>query len=193
MILSKKNQKLLFSLVIALLWTLFVPKDIGQEKPNEAQIAVTEIASNSANTNVKINVENLQKVKVLRVIDGDTIELENGQKVRYIGIDTPETVDPRRDSQCFGKEASLYNKTLVEGKEIYLEKDISQTDRYGRLLRYIYLEENGISINEQLVKEGYAVASSYPPDIKYQEKLRLTEQEARNNQKGLWQEGVCSI
>lgn len=193
MILSKKNQKLLFSLVIALLWTLFVPKDIGQEKPNEAQIAVTEIASNSANTNVKINVENLQKVKVLRVIDGDTIELENGQKVRYIGIDTPETVDPRRDLQCFGKEASLYNKTLVEGKEIYLEKDISQTDRYGRLLRYIYLEENGISINEQLVKEGYAVASSYPPDIKYQEKLRLTEQEARNNQKGLWQEGVCSI
>lgn len=193
MILSKKNQKLLFSLVIALLWTLFVPKDIGQEKPNEAQIAVTEIASNSANTNVKINVENLQKVKVLRVIDGDTIELENGQKVRYIGIDTPETVDPRRDLQCFGKEASLYNKTLVEGKEIYLEKDISQTDRYGRLLRYIYLEENGISINEQLVKEGYAVASSYPPDIKYQEKLRLIEQEARNNQKGLWQEGVCSI
>lgn len=193
MILSKKNQKLFFSLVVALLWTLFVPKDIGQEKPNEAQIAVTEIASNSANTNVKINVENLQKVKVLRVIDGDTIELENGQKVRYIGIDTPETVDPRRDPQCFGKEASSYNKTLVEGKEIYLEKDISQTDRYGRLLRYIYLEENGISINEQLVKEGYAVASSYPPDIKYQEKLRLTEQEARNNQKGLWQEGVCSI
>ena len=193
MILSKKNQKLLFSLVIALLWTLFVPKDIGQEKPNEAQIAVTEIASNSANTNVKINVENLQKVKVLRVIDGDTIELESGQKVRYIGIDTPETVDPRRDPQCFGQEASLQNKKLVEGKDIYLEKDISQTDKYGRLLRYIYLEENEISINEQLIKEGYAVASSYPPDIKYQEKLKTAEQEARDNQKGLWREGVCSI
>jgi len=189
MILSKKNQKLLFSLVIALLWTLFVPKDIGQEKPNEVQNTVAEIASDSAQTSLR----NLQKVKVSRVIDGDTIELENGQKVRYIGIDTPETVDPRRDPQCFGQEASLQNKKLVEGKEIYLEKDISQTDKYGRLLRYIYLEENDISINEQLVREGYAVASNYPPDIKYQEKLRLAEQEARTNQKGLWQENVCSL
>lgn len=189
MILSKKNQKLLISLVVILLWTIFVPKEIGQEQPNEVQITTSEIASDSAN----INKENLQKVRVLRVIDGDTIELEGGQKVRYIGIDTPETVDPRRDPQCFGKEASLRNKELVENKEIYLEKDISETDRYGRLLRYIYLEENGISINEKLVKEGYAAASSYPPDIKYQEKLKAAEQEARNNQKGLWQEGVCSI
>lgn len=189
MILNKKNKKLLFSLAIVLLWTLFVPKKIGQEKPNEVQITTTQIASDSAN----ITTENLQKARVLRVIDGDTIELASGQKVRYIGIDTPETVDPRRDLQCFGKEASSYNKTLVEGKEIYLEKDVSQTDRYGRLLRYIYLEENGISINEQLVKEGYAMASSYPPDIKYQEKFRLAEQKARNNQKGLWQDGVCSL
>ncbi|MBU1033918.1 thermonuclease family protein [Patescibacteria group bacterium] len=189
MILSKKNQKLLISLVVILLWTIFVPKDIGQEQPNEVQNAPVEIASDSAST----DKENLQKVKVLRVVDGDTIELEGGQKVRYIGIDTPETVDPRRDPQCFGKEASLRNKTLVEGKEIYLEKDISEIDRYGRLLRYIYLEENGISINEQLVQEGYAVASSYAPDIKYQEKFKTAEQKARDNQKGLWQEGLCSI
>lgn len=189
MILSKKNQKLLISLVAVLLWTLFVPKEIGQEKPNEVQNTPIEIASDSVNLAKK----NLQQVKVLRVIDGDTIELESGQKVRYIGIDTPETVDPRRDPQCFGKEASSYNKELVEGKEIYLEKDVSETDRYGRLLRYIYLEENDISINEQLVREGYAVASSYPPDVKHQEKFRLAEQEARNNQKGLWQEGVCSL
>jgi micrococcal nuclease len=189
MILSKKNQKLLISLVVILLWTIFVPKDIGQEQPNEVQITPVEIASNSANT----KKENLQKVKVSRVVDGDTIELENGQKVRYIGIDTPETVDPRRDPQCFGKEASLRNKELVENKEVYLEKDVSETDRYGRLLRYIYVEENGVSVNEQLVKEGYAAASSYPPDVKYQEKFRIAEQEARNNQKGLWQEGLCSI
>ena len=96
MILSKKNQKLLVSLVIVLIWIIFVPKSINQEQPNEAQITTTEIASGSAN----ISKENLQKVKVLRVIDGDTIELENGQKVRYIGIDTPETVDPRHDPQC---------------------------------------------------------------------------------------------
>lgn len=189
MILSKKNQKLLISLVVVLLWTLFVPKDIGQEIPNEAQITNTEIASNSAS----VTTETLQKAKVSRVIDGDTIELESGQKVRYIGIDTPETVDPRRNPQCFGKEASLRNQELVENKEVYLEKDVSETDRYGRLLRYVYLEENGISINEQLVKEGYAATSSYPPDIKYQEKLKVAEQEARDNQKGLWQEGVCLL
>lgn len=189
MILSKKNKKLLISLVIVLLWTIFVPKEIGQEIPNKVQIIPTEVASDSA----ELAKENLEKAKVARVIDGDTIELEGGQKVRYIGIDTPETVDPRRDPQCFGQEASLQNKQLVEGQEIYLEKDVSETDRYGRLLRYIYLEANGNSINEQLVREGYAVASSYPPDIKYQEKFRLAEQEARNDQRGLWQEGVCPL
>lgn len=189
MTLSKKNKKLLISLVIVLLWTIFVPTDIGQEIPNETQSSSAEVASDSAT----INTRNLQKVKVLRVVDGDTIEIEGGQKLRYIGVDTPETVDPRRDPQCFGKEASLYNKTLAEGKEVYLEKDVSETDRYGRLLRYVYLEENDISVNEQLVKEGYAVASSYPPDIKYQEQFKMAEQEARNNQKGLWQEGNCPI
>lgn len=189
MILSKKKQKLLISLVVFLLWTIFVPKEIGQKQPNEVQITPTEIASDST----ELAKGNLQKAKVVRVIDGDTIELEDGQKVRYIGIDTPETVDPRRDPQCFGQEASAQNKKLVEGKEIYLEKDVSETDRYGRLLRYIYLEENGISINEKLVKEGYAAASSYPPNLKYQEKFKAAEQEARNNHKGLWQEGVCSI
>jgi micrococcal nuclease len=131
MILSKRNQKLLISLVIILLWTFFVPKEISQEQPNEAQITPTEITSDSA----ELVKGNLQKAKVVRVIDGDTIELEDGKKVRYIGIDTPETVDPRRDPQCFGKEASLQNKELVEGKDIYLEKDvrkqISMADYYA--------------------------------------------------------------
>jgi len=196
MILGKKKQKLLISLVFILLWTIFVPKEIDQQQPNKVQNNPAEIVSNSAeiaSQSAELSKGNLQKTKVVRVIDGDTIELEDGQKVRYIGIDTPEIVDPRRDPQCFSKEASLQNKKLVEGKEIYLEKDVSETDRYGRLLRYIYLEENGFSINEQLVKEGYAVASSYPPDVKYQEKFRLAEQEARNNQRGLWQEDVCSL
>lgn len=196
MILGKKKQKLLISLVFILLWTIFVPKKIDQQQPNKVQNNPTEIISTSAeiaSQSAELSKGNLQKTKVVRVIDGDTIELEAGQKVRYIGIDTPEIVDPRRDPQCFSKEASLQNKKLVEGKEIYLEKDVSETDRYGRLLRYIYLEKNGISINEQLVKEGYAVASSYPPDVKYQEKFRLAEQEARNNQRGLWQEDACPL
>ena len=86
---------------------------------------------------------------VTKVIDGDTIQIEGGQKVRYIGIDTPETVDPTRPDGCFGKEASEKNKNLVLGKKVRLEKDVSLTDRYGRLLRYVYVDE--LFVNDALV------------------------------------------
>lgn len=122
---------------------------------------------------------------VKRVIDGDTIELDSGQKVRYIGIDTPETVHPEKSVECFGKEASSKNKSLVEGKKVRLEKDVSETDKYGRLVRYIYLED-GTFINLFLVKEGYAKSYTYPPDVKYQNEIVKAEQEARENQRGLW-------
>lgn len=122
---------------------------------------------------------------VTRVVDGDTIELENGQKVRLIGINTPETKDPNKEIECFGDEASAKTSELLLNKTVLLEKDVSETDRYGRLLRYIYLDE--IMINEQLVKNGYALASSYPPDVKYQEKLKQAEIFARKNNLGLWE------
>ncbi|MBI4100639.1 thermonuclease family protein [Candidatus Microgenomates bacterium] len=125
-----------------------------------------------------------QKAQVARVIDGDTIELSDGNRVRYIGIDTPETVDPRKSIQCFGREASNKNNELVLGKDVELEKDISETDKYGRLLRYIYIDD--LFINDYLVRQGFAHASSYPPDIKYQDQLRQAEQEARENGRGLW-------
>lgn len=127
--------------------------------------------------------------KVARVIDGDTIKLESGETVRYIGIDTPETVDPRRPVGCFGKEASAKNKELVLGKEVRLVKDISETDKYQRLLRYVYAGD--IFVNEYLVREGYARASSYPPDVKYQDLFRDAEREAREAKRGLWADGVC--
>ena len=133
---------------------------------------------------------NLELATVKRVIDGDTISLENGKVIRYIGIDTPEAVDPRKPVQCYAKEASARNKELVEGQIVGLEKDVSETDKYGRLLRYVY--KDNILVNELLVKEGYAKSSSYPPDIKYQEKFRLAEQEARENNRGLWGE-ACLI
>lgn len=128
---------------------------------------------------------------VKRVVDGDTIELENGQKVRYIGIDTPETVSPDKPIQCFGKEASDKNKALVEGKKIRLEKDVSETDKYNRLLRYVYLED-GTFINLQLVKEGFARSSTYPPDVKYQEEFKKADEEARTSSIGLWAPDTCS-
>lgn len=128
---------------------------------------------------------------VMRVIDGDTIELENGEKLRYIGINTPESVDPRRKVECFGKEASAFNTNLVEGKRIRLERDVSDLDKYGRLLRFVYLED-GAFVNEMLLREGYAHASPYPPDLSKKESLRAAEADARENQRGLWNIQTCN-
>lgn len=126
--------------------------------------------------------------QVVAVIDGDTIDVDLGdgnmQRIRYIGIDTPETSDPNKPVECFSKEATSKNKELVENAVVGLEKDVSETDRYGRLLRYVYLGD--LFVNQVLVKEGYAHASSYPPDVKYQEQFRKAEQEAREQNKGLW-------
>lgn len=129
--------------------------------------------------------------RVTRVVDGDTIELENGEKVRYIGINAPESVDPRRQVECFGKEASSFNKNLVEGKMVRLEKDISDRDKYGRLLRFVYLED-GTFVNEVLVREGYAHASPYTPDISKKEFLREAESIARIHTRGLWSPDTCN-
>lgn len=139
----------------------------------------SEAVVSSLNFNPKTYI-----AKVARVVDGDTIKLESGEVVRYIGIDTPETVDPRKPVQCYGKEASDRNRELVEGKEVKMEKDISNTDKYGRLLRYIWLD--GTLINELLVRDGYAQSSSYPPDVKYQDRFVEAQRLAREENKGLW-------
>ena len=135
------------------------------------------------------NVGEKDLILVTKVIDGDTIEIKGGKRVRYIGIDTPETVDPRKPVQCFGKEASDKNRQLVGGKKVYLEEDISKTDKYGRLLRYIWVDN--VLVNELLVREGYAYSSSYPPDIKYQENFDEAQRLAQKENKGLW--GTCSL
>lgn len=122
--------------------------------------------------------------KVVRVIDGDTIEIEGGEKVRYIGIDTPETVDPRKPIQCFGVEASKKNKELVEGKMARLEKDITDRDKYNRLLRYVWIGDT--LINQELAAQGFAKSYSYPPDVKYQDRFVAAEKKAREDKLGLW-------
>ncbi|MBI5452847.1 thermonuclease family protein [Candidatus Gottesmanbacteria bacterium] len=135
--------------------------------------------------------------KVTRAVDGDTIEIEGGEKVRYIGIDTPETVDPRKPVQCFGIEASKKNKELVEGKTVRLEKDITDRDKYSRLLRYVWVDDplagsgQVLFVNLELVKQGFANSYSYPPDIKYQKEFLAAETEAREAERGLWK--ACPV
>lgn len=127
-----------------------------------------------------------EKVLAIRVIDGDTIEIEGGERVRYLGIDTPETTGPRKLLQCFGREASERNKELVEGKYVRLEKDISDKDKYNRLLRYVYVDDK--FVNLELVKDGFAHTLTIPPDVKYQDQLLAGEREARESKRGLWRE-----
>lgn len=131
---------------------------------------------------------NRQRVKVIQVVDGDTIKIEGRMKVRYIGINTPETVDFNKPVECYGQEASNKNKELVSGKTVELEKDVSETDKYGRLLRYVWLGDT--LINEYLVREGYAQVSTYPPDVKYQDIFLEAQRLAREEGKGLWS-GYC--
>lgn len=132
--------------------------------------------------------------KVVRVVDGDTIEIEDKKKVRYIGINTPETVDPRRKVECFGRESSNKNKELVEGMRIRMEKDISDIDKYNRLLRYVWIEDknsslSGVFVNDYLVRQGFAQVSTFPPDVKYVDQFVKAQREARENNRGLW--NVC--
>ena len=119
-----------------------------------------------------------EKVLVTRVIDGDTIEIQGGDRVRYIGIDTPERGDP------YYLEATAKNEELVEGRRVRLEKDTSEKDRYGRLLRYIFVDD--LFVNAEMVRLGYARAYSYPPDTQYAELFSRLESEAKQAGRGLW-------
>ncbi len=134
---------------------------------------------------------------VLRVIDGDTIEVDRGrgpEKVRYIGVDTPETVNPGSPVEWMGPEASAANRALVDGREVVLERDVSETDRYGRLLRYVWLHEGAAwtLVNLALVSTGYAAVVTYPPDVKYVDLYLAAQREAREAGRGLWGEPPAS-
>ena len=146
------------------------------------------IDNSSAVGNTEGSVSSTVWFLVTRVVDGDTIELSTGDKVRYVGVNTPESVDPRRPVQCFGKEASAYNKKLVLDKKVRLEKDVSETDRYGRLLRFVYLED-GTFVNLKLVEDGYANMMTVAPDVSKAELFRASEKKARESGVGLW--GKC--
>jgi micrococcal nuclease len=132
---------------------------------------------------------------VTRVVDGDTIEVKNNsevQKVRVIGVNTPETVDPRREVECFGKEASEKAKELLEGKSVRLSSDPTQSDsdRYGRILRYITMSE-GIDYGLVMIREGFAYEYTYDNMYQKQAEYKKAQTEAANAQRGLWGDGVC--
>ncbi len=128
-------------------------------------------------------------VQVVRVTDGDTIQVcciaGHREKVRYIGINTPETKHPSKGVEYFGKEASEANRKLVDGKSVSLEFDVQQRDRYKRLLAYVYLKD-GTFVNAWLVGRGYAQVMTVPPNVKYQGLFLKLERQVREAKRGLW-------
>lgn len=122
---------------------------------------------------------------VERVVDGDTFVLAGGERVRLIGVDTPETVKPGTAVQPYGKEASEFSKKMLTGKKVRLVFDVSEKDRYGRLLAYVYLED-GTFYNELLLQEGYAQVMTVPPNVKYADHFVEVQRKARKANKGLW-------
>ena len=134
---------------------------------------------------------------VLRVVDGDTIEVNiNGktEKLRLIGLDTPETVDPRKPVECFGVEASNKAKELLQDKKVKLKNDISQgeRDKYNRLLRYVYMED-GTLFNKLMIESGYGHEYTYVIPYEHQEEFMQAETYARENNLGLWNPDVCNF
>lgn len=149
--------------------------------------ANTVIVNSSGNSIVVKNpaLLNMDSAIVDRVIDGDTFVLTNGESVRMIGIDSPEVSGPYTELEYYGEQASAYTKSALTGETVYLDKDVSNKDKYNRLLRYVYLED-GTFFNLLLVKEGYAEAVKYPIDVKYADILEAAEFKAKESSKGLW-------
>lgn len=126
--------------------------------------------------------------KVTRVIDGDTIVIDTGEHVRYIGMNTPEL----ESNECYASEAADINRDMVLGKQVKLVKDVSETDKYGRLLRYVYIDDGSGGdemINNELTEIGLAKVETVPPDIKYKNEFLQAESFAKENKLGLW--GRC--
>jgi micrococcal nuclease len=133
----------------------------------------------------------LAEAVVTEVIDGDTIkvQLERGssETVRYLLIDTPETHHPKRGIEELGREAYLANRTMVEGKKVFLELDTLKKDRYHRLLAYVWLDRHkNIMVNEEMIKRGFAMPLTIPPNVRYVKRIHKAFETARSGNRGLW-------
>jgi micrococcal nuclease len=191
-------MKKLFLLIIVILFLsgCTATGDVVNDK--NTQTKQDAIVTEDSNTNTDTKTEESAKVyyQVTSVVDGDTIKVDIDGKtetIRLIGIDTPETVDPRKVVQCFGKEASNKAKEWLSGKTVELEADASQgeRDKYDRLLRYVKIKD-GIFYNLEIIKQGYAHEYTYNTPYKYQSDFKAAEKYATDNKLGLWSDSTCS-
>lgn len=206
---QRTSRKLLAALLVPLLLLSAtaahntIPASTKIER-QQAQVALDQQLTNTAPP-AKAELENnapsptspptQQFYMVTQVVDGDTIKVNiDGKKetIRMIGLDTPETKDPRKPVQCFGREASNRATELLKNKKVRLERDETQADRdkYNRLLRYVYTED-GTFFNQHMIAEGYALEYTYGTPYKYQAQFRQSQSQVKSEQKGLWADDTC--
>lgn len=175
-----KKQKIIFKILLLILISLILSScEIVVEETNNGEFV---------------------KAEVVKIVDGDTIYIKIGEgkeeKLRLIGLDAPEIAHEDKKPQYYGDEASDFTKEMLLGKTVYLEMDVSETDRFDRLLRYIWFEvpsqrtEDEIReklFNAVLISEGYAREKAYPPDVKYYYYFSKIGKEAKEQKKGLWE------
>jgi micrococcal nuclease len=184
--LSKRNSRLGVSVLIALATLFFGNNAIQKSSPVSEKTTVKKPAP---------HIEAGALYSVTRVVDGDTVDVDiNGEteRIRLIGLDTPETVDPRKPVQCFGKEASDQAKNILTGQKVKIETGPSQgtRDKYGRLLAYVFLPD-GTLFNKMMIEQGYGHEYTYRLQYKYQTEFKAAETRARELKKGLWADGMC--
>lgn len=199
------KRRLLFLLFILALigafgvWRAEWPNDDRPKASSTSFNVLTNTTSSVVVATTTQAVKTTTNALVVHVVDGDTVDVKldtepNKQyRVRLLGVNTPETVDPRRPVQCFGKQASDFAKKTLSGKRIRLEADpqADERDKYDRLLRNIFLED-GTDFNALLVKDGYAQAYvSFPQNPARKVELRKLESEAKATKAGMWAPGVC--
>lgn len=187
------NKKLVTTLVAVLIFSFSV-FNYTQTSPS-TQVASPQ-ASVSEVTTTENNTATTKLYSVVRVVDGDTIVISynnTNTKVRLLGINTPETVDPRKTVECFGKEASLYTKQLLQDRQVSIVFDQTQgeKDKYGRLLAYVYRDDD-LFVNKDLVVNGYAYEYTYHTPYLFQKEFKDAQTTARQEQRGLWNQNMCS-
>ena len=172
------------------IWDVITPTT--EDSPRQVMTPTVSPSSDAQHT----NVQNEPRYRVVKVIDGDTITISmsgKNQTIRLIGINSPESVDPRRAVECFGNEASEKAKEVLAGKHVRIISDPTQADRdrYNRLLRYVYLPD-GTLFNKWMISEGYAYEYTYDAPYQLQSEFKEQEALARAQAKGLWSQAACS-
>lgn len=199
---SRRLQRSLIAAVVVILFALmqaWQTRDTAQAPTLNLSSQTTSTTQTGTDLFYTGSTTSSVTALVVRAVDGDTLVVKiegmsEDVKIRLLGINTPESVDPRRPVQCFGKEASHRMKDLVEGKQVLLVEDLKadNRDKYGRWLRNIVRKEDLLDINATLVAQGYANAYlSFPLDGKRKAQLRLLEQEAKAAERGLWSPSTC--